>query len=383
MTTERLRYLLDAYRSGAGTPGEIQELHGMLREDWVQISLDKEAPEIDWEAMYRRIMAAEGAPVEQIGDKAGKAVRMNGGMWAAAAVLVVALGIAAVVALVNSRQTERSIATDAQHTGSDVSPGGYKALLKLANGRTILLDSAAKGLLALQGKTHIAKMSDGTVAYTPSAGEKQEEVLYNTMETPRGGQYRLTLPDGTQVWLNAASSITYPVAFTGGERRVTLTGEAYFEVVHQAHQPFKVRVGNREIEDLGTYFDINAYADEPVMETTLLEGSVKIGNLVLKPGEQARMNRNGQITLTKDVDTDQAIAWKNGKFQFGDKADIAAIMRQVARWYDVDVKYMGPVTGHIGGSISRNVNASQVLRMLEITGGVHFKIEGRKVTVMP
>jgi transmembrane sensor len=215
---------------------------------------------------------------------------------------------------------------------------------------------------------------------------KSSEVVYNTISTPRGGQYQLMLADGSKVWLNAASSLRFPASFVGKERKVELLGEAYFEVAKNAKMPFKVKVNGMEVEVLGTHFNINSYENESTIRTTLLEGSVKINknnsSSLLKPGQQAQMNKAGEIKIINDADVEEAIAWKEGKFQF-DRADIHDIMRQLTRWYDVDVEYKGTVSSHFGGTISRDVNLSQVLNMLHLTGEVKFQVEDRKVVVMP
>ena len=268
--------------------------------------------------------------------------------------------------------------------GHDLAPGGNKAVLTLADGSHITLDSAHTGVVARQGAGQVVKKADGQIAYTPAG--TAGPVLYNTMTTPRGGQYQLTLADGTQVWLNAASSITYPTTFSGPDRTVTISGEAYFEVAHRERQPFRVKAGETLIEDLGTHFNINAYADEPAIRTTLLEGSVQVSiagsaaAVTLKPGQQARSHTIGPIKVLSGVDLDETLAWKNGLFQF-DRADIQAVMRQIARWYDVEVQYEGPVPNDkFWGKLPRDANASQVLRVLQ-KEQVHFRIEGKKIIV--
>jgi len=265
-----------------------------------------------------------------------------------------------------------------------IAPGSNKATLTLQDGSTINLNDAESGTLARQGNTQIVKSATGGIVYNGNAGTA-DKVLYNTMTTPRGGQYRLTLPDGTDVWLNSASSITYPTAFVGNERNVTVTGEAYFEVAKDKSKPFHVAAGNQNIEVLGTHFNVMAYADEEYIKTTLLEGSVKVrehGNTsLLKPGEQAVVGKNGGI-LVKTANIDEAVAWKNGYFKF-DRVDIKHIMRQVARWYDVDVLYEENMPDdEFVGKIGRGENITQVLHLLELEH-VHFKIEGKKITVLP
>lgn len=272
---------------------------------------------------------------------------------------------------------------------NDVAPGGNKAILTLADGSTIVLDSLENGSVAQQGNSKIIKLNDGKLAYEVARGGKQktQKVAYNTVSTPRGGQYQLTLSDGSQVWLNAASSITFPTAFTGNKREVSITGEAYFEVAHNALMPFDVKVGNIKVKVLGTHFNVNAYDDEDAIKTTLLQGSVKVskGNedILIVPGEQARVNKaSAKITVKKNIDLEEVVAWKNGLFQF-DQAGIKTIMRQIARWYDIDVEFEdGLPDKKYDGKIYRNVNASQVLKILE-EGGIHFKIENKKVIVSP
>lgn len=205
--------------------------------------------------------------------------------------------------------------------------------------------------------------------------------MFNTMRTPRGGEYRLQLPDGSKVWLNAASSITYPNIFTGDTRSVEITGEAYFEVAKDAARPFKVQAGNMKVEVLGTHFNINAYPGEPVIKTTLLEGAVRIQDAVLKPGQQASLAATGQFRVEDDVETEEVMAWKNGFFQFND-ADMPTVMRQLENWYDITVAYEGRVPKRsFGGAIQRSLPLSKVLDILE-ENNVRFKIEGRNITVM-
>ncbi len=275
---------------------------------------------------------------------------------------------------------------------NDAAPGGNKAVLTLSDGSQIILDSANDGMIAKQGNVKVIKLNTGQLAYTDQ-GISSKEMQYNTITTPKGGQYKIVLSDGTETWLNAASSIRYPVAFTGSTREVEVSGEVYFEVTKNAKQPFIVRKmnGDATIQVLGTHFNVNAYDDENEIKVTLLEGSVKVksetgsqpSEAVIKPGQQAILTHDSRLTTLNSVDLDEVMAWKNGKFDFGEKANIEDIMRQLARWYDVEVEYKGKITQQFWGSISRNVNASQVFKILEATGGATFKIEGKKVIVMP
>lgn len=268
----------------------------------------------------------------------------------------------------------------------DVAPGGNRALLTLADGTQLSLTDATDGELAQEAGVVITKTEDGQLAYTVIHSDRKNNEIpqFNSIETPRGGQYQINLPDGSRVWLNAASSLRYPTTFTGKERRVELRGEAYFEVAENMHMPFRVASNNQVVEVLGTHFNINAYPDEGAIKTTLLEGSVNVQigshSAVLKPGQQALVEKSIQV---RDVDLEEAVAWKNGRTQFSN-ASIQNIMRMLSRWYDVEVDYKGEMiqTG-FGGSVSRSKNISEILKLLELTGDVHFQIEGRRVTVMP
>lgn len=267
---------------------------------------------------------------------------------------------------------------------NDVLPGGEKAVLTLADGSTIVLDSAHNGALAKQGDTRITK-AGAKLEYNAASGSSKE-ILYNTIATPRGGQYQVELPDGSHVWLNASSSLRFPTAFTGSERRVEVTGEAYFEVAKNAAMPFVVRAGEAEVRVLGTHFNVMAYADEPTLQTTLLEGSVKFvkGNSIslLKPGQQSQLAPGSSIKVVSDVDVDKVMAWKNGLFKFQD-ADIATVMRSLSRWYDVEVVFQNKnINDQFLLEMPRSSKLSDVLKVLELTGDIHFDIEGKKIIVM-
>jgi len=274
----------------------------------------------------------------------------------------------------------------AQNQAHDIFPGSNKAVLTLSNGKKISLTDSKSGSIAVDGNESIIKAADGTISYRPNSGSASPgELLYNTITTPRGGQWPVViLPDGSKAILDAASSIKYPVVFTGTERRVTITGQVYFEVLHDAAKPFRVDVKGQTIEDIGTHFNVNAYDDEPVIKTTLIEGSVKItrGQYItaIKPGQQA-VSRNGSNSIiVSEADIDEAIAWKNGLFVFKG-SDMATVMRQLSRWYDVDVDYDGAVPQRLfNGDMHRSMKASQVLEVLSFYN-VHFKIDGKKIIV--
>jgi len=277
---------------------------------------------------------------------------------------------------------------------NDKPAGTQNATLTLGDGTKITLDSAANGRLAQQGSTRIIKLN-GQIAYTNNGKGVNNETLWNTISTARGNQYMLILSDGTKVWLNAASSMRFPAAFKDKERKVEVTGEAYFEIAKDAAKPFKVITGGGEVLVLGTHFNVNAYADEAAVKTTLLEGSVAIqkdnARLVLAPGQQARFHRsattgatpgNTTIAVLKDIDAGHETAWKDGFFWF-ENTDIRTLMRQVARWYDVQVEFKGAISDDgFSGKVSRSVPLSKLLKVLE-QSGIHSTIEGNNITITP
>ena len=303
---------------------------------------------------------------------------------AAAAVFV--LAVIGVYLLVNQHPVELPVANN-QHQTNDILPGGNKAVLTLSNRSDINLENVSNGTIVTEGSTKISKLNEGQLVYN-ILEEKPTQVLYNSVTTPRGGQYQLLLSDGSKVWLNSASSIRFPVSFAGDTRRVEISGEAYFEVAKDPSMPFKVDVhGKNEIEVLGTHFNINSYADEGSITTSLLEGSVKVTSLktgeskLIIPGQQAHVKTDGQITINK-ADPDKVMAWKNGYFNV-DGADTKTVMQFISRWYDVDVVYEGAIPQReFGGEIEKNLKLSQVLTILE-KNDVHFKLDGKKLVVLP
>lgn len=268
----------------------------------------------------------------------------------------------------------------------DVGPGGHKATLILANGEKINLTDAANGSIVNQSGIQITKSEDGQIVYNVSASVKHvSDADYNTIETPIGGQYQVNLSDGTRVWLNAGSSLRYPLKFSGTERKVELTGEGYFEVAHNKALPFKVESLGQMVEVLGTHFNVSAYRDEKVVKTTLLEGSVRLSHensrVVLSPGQQSQLV-NEKINVVNGIDLEDVIAWKNGYFKFNE--NLTSIMSKVSRWYDVEVIYQMKPDPNLtfSGKISRAKNISAILKGIEFSGDVHFRIEGRKIYVM-
>jgi transmembrane sensor len=287
----------------------------------------------------------------------------------------------------DGRSTTIAATTPGSPSGQDVLPGSDKAILTLADGSTIQLDSAAAGRLATQGNARIIKTGDGRITYT--ATTPSEEKTYNILSTPKGGQYRLTLQDCTRVWLNSGSSIRYPAAFSGKERRVEVSGEAYFDVARNPEMPFRVAVKGftqsaTEIEVLGTQFNVNAYSDEPTLKTTLLDGAVRLvtpsASATLRPAQQAILAAGGEMRTFPVADPDQVTAWKDGAFEF-DHADIATVMRQISRWYDVDIIYQGPVTAdQFSGRFSRKTSLAGVLKIMNISG-VQLLAENKKIII--
>ncbi len=299
--------------------------------------------------------------------------------WLAAAVVALAVSVGGVYFAIGYNTSSDNVTTLSPE--KDILPGRKKAVLTLANGSKVILDDSEKGLVAKEGNTEVMRQG-GRISYL-GLSKPKSSVIYNTISTPNGGMYELELSDGTKVWLDAASTLKYPVSFVGNERKVELTGEAYFEVVHNKKMPFKVVANNTTIEDIGTRFNINAYQDETSVKTTLVEGAIKVsvGNTsqLLTPGQMVSVN-NSTLSLS-DADIEQEIAWKNGYFIFN-KADIKTVMQQFSRWYDVDISYEGTVPNNLFvGQIKREETLLGALKILELSG-MHFRVEGRKVIVL-
>jgi ferric-dicitrate binding protein FerR (iron transport regulator) len=251
-------------------------------------------------------------------------------------------------------------------------------MLTLSNGKTIVLDPASHGILGQDSGVNISN-TDSVLTY--QGNSQSRSLAYNTLSTAKGEQYSVTLSDGTKVWLNAASVLRFPIQFTGKDRRVEVSGEAYFEVAKNASKPFYVSSGNMNVRVLGTSFNINAYDNEPMIRTTLLDGLVSINDRIrLSPNQQSRMEKDGSIKVIRDIDVDEAVAWKNGAFSF-DNADITTVMRQLERWYDIEVVYEGSKPADLFyGGISRQSSLMEVLKVLQASK-VHFRLEGKKLIV--
>ncbi|MCF8453797.1 MAG: FecR domain-containing protein [Pedobacter sp.] len=278
---------------------------------------------------------------------------------------------------------------------NDIAPGYNKAILTLADGSKISLDDAANGLLASQGNIAITKTENGQIVYENNNIDRTKFManrsVTNTIQTPKGGKYQVRLPDGSKVWLNSASTLSYPTTFAGNERKVQLKGEAYFEISPNKNIPFRVQSGNQIVEVLGTHFNINSYDDEDYVKTTLLEGSVKVilnskpnvvsNTRLLKPGEQSLTKSSRSDIRIENADTEKAVAWKNGYFKFRN-TPIREIMREIERWYDVELVYEGKIpTDEFTGFISNDVKISAVLKIMEESGGVKFTVKGKKLKV--
>jgi ferric-dicitrate binding protein FerR (iron transport regulator) len=383
------------YLNNDCSPAEVRELlayfnvhenedvlRGLIIENLENIDADDD--ESKWVRLTNELYAGIKEQLNADKPKVVPIVRRTWFRVAAAAVFLLA-GFAVYNAINNTNKKQDIVQTSTSE--QEIAPGSNRAVLTLADGSTIILENAVKGPLTQQGYTKISKPADGQLEYK-SLNEKPKEVLFNNITTPRGGQYQLILSDGSKVWLNAASSLRFPAAFGGNERKVEISGEAYFEVAKDASRPFKVDVpGKGEVEVLGTHFNVNAYRDEPTVKTTLLEGSVKVmvlatrDKLVLNPGEQAQLQENGQITINKNADTEQALAWKTGSFHFSN-ADLGTVFRQLSRWYDVDVSFEGPIPQRqFDGEIQRDLKLSQVLKLLE-KNNVFCRLEGKRLIVL-
>lgn len=309
--------------------------------------------------------------------------------WIAAAVIILVAG-----AIIWQKPTRGPVVAQApRELHQDIEPGRSGAVLTLADGSKVSLDSSKNGVIAMQNGAQVL-LQNGQLTYDLT-GSSEQVVAYNTMTTPKGMQYNLVLPDGTRIWLNAASSIRYPTVFEGSERRVEVTGEAYFEVAHNPAQPFFVKInGQTEVQVLGTYFNVNAYDDEDMVKTTLIKGSVRVVNnglvsegAVLKPGQQAQISRStekapAKIVIVANADVDKALAWKNGVFDF-DGANLEEVMKQLARWYNIEVIYENGIPQkEFIGKMSKEISLSGLLRGLE-DAEVHFRIEeGRRLVVL-
>lgn len=384
----RLAWLFFRYQQGICTDEERmefldmvtkeenqEELNRLFKDAIAETDIDQVLDPVKADQIYNAIVTDTKTEVSK--SSLVKKMGLKKIIVAASVILLISLGVYQMIP-VDSKRT--AIVQNNNNGVKTIKPGTDNAILTLSDGSTIVLDKAADGSLAYQGSVEVKKIN-GQIKYQGTNGTEQ---LYNTISTARGNQYQVVLSDGSKVWLDAASSIRFPTSFNGKERKVEITGQAYFEVAHNPDAPFKVDVNGLQITVLGTHFNVNAYGDEAEIKTTLLEGSVKLskGNLisVLKPGQQGSVGSNGNIAVQNDVDVDEVVAWKNGAFIFN-RQDMKSIMRQISRWYDVDVVYNGePTKETFSGIVSRKTSVDQVLKIME-ANGARFTIEGRKIIV--
>ncbi|WP_343701829.1 FecR domain-containing protein [Chitinophaga sp.] len=390
MPVSKLKYLLEKHFNKSSTPAEKEELAALLlqaeqdeelkaalEEAWQSYAPAEELPETTADRLYAGVLEqAGGQPV----IRRLPLLRRRWLRYAAAVVML--LGVGAFFWL-RPQKTMQLATRHSAPARTDVAPGRPGAVLTLADGTEVVLDSLGNGLIATQSSSSVV-LQNGVLAYN-TANAADGPAVYNTMTTPRGRQFRLLLPDGSLVWLNADSKIKYPAVFAGNERKVEITGEAYFEVAKNAAMPFRVQINERtEVEVLGTHFNINSYEGEAGINTTLLEGSVRVTaggeQAVLQAGEQAQVNSR-QLRVVKHVDVNRVMAWKNGYFQFGGM-DLPAVMREISRWYDVEITYKGKVPQkEFAGEIPRSISLKNLLRLIEF-GDVRLEVSGNQVTII-
>jgi transmembrane sensor len=392
MGQERFTYLLQQFKSDRLSTDEWNEFrrlvesgdyHNVLVRDFDQL-LNIYKAQTDWTNEHAQSLLQRLH--EQLDFTDTFQHSRPRGLWlryAAAAILLLVFGTA--LFYFGTKNSRRSLMA-VKKVSAALVPGGNKATLTLADGNTIVLDSMQSGQLSQQGNTRIVKLDSGLLAYQAGKG-RSGATLYNMIVTPRGGQYQVILPDGTHAWLNSASSLRFPTGFTGKERRVTLTGEGYFEVAKSPGMPFVVEVGRERVNVLGTHFDIMAYADEGAIKTTLVQGSIRVNttasSVVIRPGQQAILPADADRFQVEPANIEETIAWKDGRFIFEDR-DIVTIMRQIARWYYIDVTYKDSIPGvALSGMVSRRADAGDLLKILEATKRVHFETKGNQIIVMP
>ncbi|GAA4447936.1 DUF4974 domain-containing protein [Ravibacter arvi] len=397
MNKERIRLLLYKYLNNSSSEAENRELAGLLQIKGLETEV-KQLLDEAWDDFHdeskpfstgeteRMLAAILGNNEDADPVRAPKRWYYSRSVAAAAAFLLLGAGLVWYTSRdIAGRET---ISAAPKVIRQDVQPGSDKAFLTLSDGRDIALNNAASGLLATEGNIKIFKAGDDWLSYKTSSHNLPKKEAFHTLRTPRGGQYHLVLPDGTRVWLNAASAITYPIHFSNAQRNVKIEGEVYFEVAKKAAGkrkiPFIVTARDVSVEVLGTQFNINAYQDEKQVSTTLLEGSVKVKTAkfssMLDPGQEATISNTSNDIRVSSANTDQVIAWKNGFFQFRESS-LESIMRQLSKWYDVDVTYEGkPMSKKFTGEIPRSATLLEVLEILELN---HIQVElaGNRITI--
>jgi ferric-dicitrate binding protein FerR (iron transport regulator) len=400
----RLDYLIRQYMTNTCTKEEMDELLAAsaekadigllkqaLKKNWDNLKEDISPDSVDWEKRFEEMMES----IHQIPDRRVARRSFANRNWRKiAAAVFILIGCGLIWRFVHFKNNNSPLQYASQANNADIQPGSNKAVLTLANGSKIVLDNAQKGTVARQGNTQVIKINGGLIAYSShqrsQITDHRSQIEYNTINTPRGGQYEVILPDGSKVWLNAASSLTFPTAFTGNERKVILSGEGYFEIkplstTSEGSMPFRVQVNKLIVNVLGTGFNVMAYQDENNITTTLINGSVKLEfehkQTLLKPGQQSLINNiNGNMQVSV-ADTAAVLAWKEGFFRF-DNTDLKSIMRQISRWYNVDIHYADDVSDRtFTGMMPRTVSLSHILEVLTLSN-VHFKVEGKMITVL-
>jgi len=405
--TDRWQYLVGRYLAGTCSREELDELLSLVKRDphnkdlagvlqyhWDSADKKASAGEVDWDLRFRTMMQQ----TEDMNEEKTAGAYIPRWRWyiaAASTVIIIVCGTWFWYSISTRSRASSSVpvAVKAASRPHEILPGGNHAVLTLANGTQVTLDSAQNGSLGVQANMRVIKIANGVLAYEKNHSVSRDALpLFNIISTPKGGQYQVVLPDGSKVWLNASSSLRFPTGFTGKQRNVELTGEAYFEIARDAEKPFKVKIGPsgakgnvQEVEVLGTSFNVMAYSDESVIRTTLVDGAVKVrsgkAENILEPGQQAQSSLEEQgIRVIADADVAAAVAWKEGYFNFN-KENIQTVMRQLSRWYDVDVSYVGKDDGRVfWGGMQRDLPLSAVFTILE-KSGVQFSIEGKKVIV--
>lgn len=396
---ERIAYLLSAYTNNCINKTELDELAEILQKPisaenindfmahyWASLEVD-EKEEIPHDRIFNQITAHKlfNAHKKQTKNISLHTRRMIG--YAASVSIVLAIALTWYMSSLKQNIEQHTAKVQPVKKTGNISTGSKKAVLTLANGSRIQLQAADTGTISLRGNLSLIQ-NKGQLAYNAANNfYTPNNYSEHTLTTPKGGEYQLILQDGSKVWLNAASNITYPVEFHGKERRVKVQGEAYFEVAKNAAKPFIVEANGTEIKVLGTHFNVSAYADDSFVKTTLVEGAVRVSkagkNALLKPDQQALITKKSSNIAISNVDVEEALAWKNGYFIFHSE-DIRSVMKLVSRWYDVEVVFQGELKGKtFGGTISRFENINDLLKTIELTEAIHFEIKERRVIVMP
>lgn len=371
MNKDEIKVLLAKYKANSCTEKELEILESWYLEfeSTDRPSLEEQKIEADLDEVWSKM------PISQPGAP------FRWSILAVAAIILITISVGFFF-----YKNSYTVGEQPQAMANDLAPGGNKAILTLANGKRITLTDVPEGRVAQQEGITIMKASDGRLVYKGSSRvlTPDSSLKYHSLETPEGGQYQIDLPDGTKVWLNAVSSIKFPASFEAQAfRRVELRGEAYFEVAKNKSQPFIVNSGIQEVVVTGTHFNINAYADEPLIKTTLMEGSVKVNGTYLKPGQQSLLSP-GKLIEVLQADVEAAMAWKNGLFMF-DNERLESVMKKISKWYGVEIHYTNEEVKELifGGTVSRFDKVSKILKMMELTGDVHFKLQGKHITVSP